>query len=314
VAVELVTVGYLTLDDLVLEDDRVLRDTLGGGALYSAVGALPWGQTVGIHSCVGTDYPDAYRQRIEAAGLDLTGVRAGAARSLRLWLLEEGGLRKQQLPKLASGRAEELDAGRGPLPDAYCGARGFHVAPCLPAAQAAAIRASRAAAPEAVVTLDIWTEPFFDPAPYLDPRFLAGVDAFLPSDKEVEALWGLADLPATMRELAARGPRAVAIKRGAAGSLVYDRDRDALCQIPAVPVAPVDTTGAGDAYCGGFLAGLVATGDPLEAALRGTVSASFAVEGHGAQAGMGVDPVEARRRLDALRPRARLINAGEDGS
>ena len=54
-----------------------------------------------------------------------------------------------------------------------------------------------------------------------------------------------------------------------------------------MPVDTVDTIGAGDAYCGGFLAGLVETGDPLEAGLRGTVSASFAVQGYGAQAGMG---------------------------
>ena len=312
--VDLVTVGYLTLDDLVLEDGRVLRDTLGGGALFSAVGAQAWGGTVGVHSCAGGDYPDAYRRRIEAAGLDLTGVAVGPARSLRLWLLEEGGLRKQQLPKLSSARVEEMDAERGPLPAAYAEARGFHVATSLPTTQAATIRAIRAAAPAAVVTLDVWTEPFFDPAPYRDPGFLAGVDAFLPSDKEVEALWGLDDLPATVRGLAARGPRTVAVKRGKHGSLVYDRDCDALWRIPAVPVAAVDTTGAGDAYCGGFLAGLVATGDPLEAALWGTVSASFAVEDHGAQAGMGADPAEGRRRLEGLRPRVRPVDRwGTDG-
>lgn len=305
--VELVTVGYLTLDDLVLDDGRVLRDTLGGGALFSAVGARAWGHAVGIHSCTGGDYPDAYRRGIEEAGIDLAGVGVGPTRSLRLWLLGEGASRKQQLPKLSSARVEEMDAARGPLPEAYRGARGFHVATSLPATQASAVRAIREAAPAAVVTLDVWVEPFFDPAPYRDPAFLAGVDAFLPSDKEVEALWGLDDPPATMRRLGRHGPRAVAVKRGAHGSLVYDRARDAVWEVPAVPVAAIDTTGAGDAYCGGFLAGLVATGDVLEAALRGTVSASFAVEGHGAQAGMGADPGEARRRLALLRPRLRRV-------
>ncbi len=305
--VELVTVGYLTLDDLVLEDGRVLRDTLGGGALFSAVGAQAWGAAVGVHSCIGEDFPDSYRRRIEAAGVDLTGVRVGAVRSLRLWLLEEGGLRKQQLPKLSSGSVDDLDAGRGPLPEVYRSARGFHIATALPMAQAAAIRAIRASCPGALITLDVWTEPFFDARPYLDPQFLSEVDAFLPSDKEVEALWGLADPPATVRQLAALGPRAVAVKRGELGSLVYDRERDALWNVPAVSVVAIDTTGAGDAYCGGFLAGLVATGNPLEAALWGTVSASFAVEDHGAQAGMGVDPAEVRRRLGKLRPQVRPI-------
>jgi ribokinase len=164
-------------------------------------------------------------------------------------------------------------------------------------------------APEAVITLDIWTESFFDPSPYRDPTFLTGIDAFLPSDKEVEALWGLDDLAGTMRRLASYGPRVVAVKRGSLGSLVYDRERDALWEIPAVPIEAIDSTGAGDAYCGGFLAGLLATGDPLEAGLRGTVSSSLAIEDYGAQAGMNPDRAEMERRLAGLRPRVRKVGA-----
>ncbi len=303
--VELVTVGYLTLDDLVLNDGRVLRETLGGGALFSAVGAQVWGHAVGIHSCSGGDFPDAHRRIIEAAGIDLAGVEAGPPRCLRLWLLEEGTLRKQQLPKMSSASAEAMDAARGSLPSAYRQARGFHVAPSLPATQMTTVRTIRKAVPEAVITLDVWTETFFDATPYLDPDFLFGVDAFLPSDKEVEALWGLDDPASAVRRLAGLGPRVVAMKQGKHGSLVYDRSRDVVWEIPPVPVTVVDTTGAGDAYCGGFLAGLVTTGDALEAALQGTVSASFAVEDYGAQAGMGTDPAEVRRRVDLLRPRVR---------
>ena len=305
--VDVVTTGYLTLDDLVLHDDRVVRDALGGGALYAAVGARIWGATVGIHACAGGDYPPRYLRRIEGGGIDTSGVTVGPERSLRLWLLEEDEARKQQLPKLASATVVEMDAKRGPLPDAYRGAAGFHVATSLPATQSAMVRAIRTASPTASVTLDVWTESFFDAGLYRDPAFLAGVDAFLPSDKEVEAIWGLADLSERLRSLAALGPRTIAVKRGGQGSLVFDRSRDMFWEVPAVPVSAVDTTGAGDAYCGGFLAGLVVAGDPLDAALRGTVSASFVVEGHGAQAALGTDPSEAERRLAALRPRVRQV-------
>ena len=98
--VDLVTIGYLTLDDLVLENDLVLRDTLGGGALFSAVGARTWIGSVGIHACSGGDYPNEYLDAIRDGGIDVDEVTAGPSHSLRLWLLEEGGLRKQQLPKL----------------------------------------------------------------------------------------------------------------------------------------------------------------------------------------------------------------------
>ena len=115
--VDLVTTGYLTLDDLVLDDGRVLRDTLGGGALFSAVGARTWSDAVGIHACSGGDYPAANLERIAAAGIDLRGVTTGPPHSLRLWLLEEGVAGKQQLPKLNAADPAELDAHRGDLPE-----------------------------------------------------------------------------------------------------------------------------------------------------------------------------------------------------
>ncbi|MDQ3225292.1 MAG: carbohydrate kinase family protein [Chloroflexota bacterium] len=303
--VDLVTTGYLTLDDLVLADGRVVRDTLGGGALYAAVGALVWGSAVGLHACAGGDYPVHLLQQIAAAGIDLRGVTDGPPHSLRLWLLEEAERRKQQLPKLASPSVAALDADRGPLPAAYAAAAGFHVAPSLPETQRGIAAEIRRRAPGAVITVDIWTESFFDPTPYSDPSFLADIDAFLPSDKEVEALWGLDDLAATLRRLAAAGPHVVAVKRGGLGSLIYDRGRDVFWEIPAVPVRPIDTIGAGDAYCGGFLTGMVETGDALEAGLRGTISASFAIQDYGALAGIDPDPAEVTRRLTALRGRVR---------
>ena len=186
----LVTSGYLTLDDLVLGDGRVLRDVLGGGALFSAVGALAWGCQVGLHACTGGNYPERYLERIAASGIDLRGVTTGPARSLRLWLLEEDELRKQQLPRLDSVDVRELDVHRGPLPAAYHAADGFHVTTSLPETQRRVVAEMRRQAPGAVISLDIWTESFFDPAPYREPAFYAGIDAFLPSDKEVAALWG----------------------------------------------------------------------------------------------------------------------------
>ncbi|MFM9107846.1 MAG: carbohydrate kinase family protein [Chloroflexota bacterium] len=302
---QLVTSGYLTLDDLVLADGRVLREVMGGGALYSAAGARVWADQVGIHACTGGDYPGRHLERLRAAGIDLAGLAAGPERSLKLWLLEEDGQRKQQLPKLTSARIEELDAARPPLPGQFAGARGFHVATSLPDTQAAAVRAVKRAVPGAVVTLDIWTESFFPIERYRETGFLAGVDAFLPSDKEVETLWGLRDVRETLRALVRLGPRLVAIKRGADGAVVFDGESGVLWSIPAVAIDPVDTIGAGDAWCGGFLAGLVATGDPLEAGLRGAVSASFAIQGHGAEACLFADPAEAQQRLDRLRPLAR---------
>jgi ribokinase len=62
-----------------------------------------------------------------------------------------------------------------------------------------------------------------------------------------------------------------------------------------------DPTGAGDSFCGGFLAGYKKTYDPLQAALYGNVSASLKVEGSGAFYPLDVLPGLAEARLHALK-------------
>jgi sugar/nucleoside kinase (ribokinase family) len=62
-----------------------------------------------------------------------------------------------------------------------------------------------------------------------------------------------------------------------------------------------DLTGAGDAYCGGFLAGYRQTYDPVQAALFGGISASLVVEGSGPFYALDALPGLAQARLEALR-------------
>jgi sugar/nucleoside kinase (ribokinase family) len=69
----------------------------------------------------------------------------------------------------------------------------------------------------------------------------------------------------------------------------------------------VDPTGAGDAFCGGFLAGYRRTYDPLEAVLFGNISASLVVEGTGPFYALDALPGLAQARLDALRQSVRKI-------
>ena len=51
------------------------------------------------------------------------------------------------------------------------------------------------------------------------------------------------------------------LKLGAAGCRVFKRGEGLIAEIAAVPVVARDPTGAGDAFCGGFLAGMDITGD-----------------------------------------------------
>ncbi|MGB7972793.1 MAG: carbohydrate kinase family protein [Roseiarcus sp.] len=280
--IDIATVGWLTMDDIVLLDHSCRPGVLGGGALYSAIGAQIWADGVGIHSVTGRDVDEEVRARIAARGLDGGGIGAIDGAGLHLWLLHESETFKRQVPKLNSATAEDMDRGRGPLPEAYRGARGFHVAPQTPPGTAESVRTLSELPHRPVVTVDILSDELIDRRLYADLGFLRGVSAFLPSEAEIVRIWNPPDIGLWLRETASRLKCHMVAKLGERGSLVCDAESGVLIHTPAHPATPVDTTGAGDGYCGGFVTGLAA-GRPLaECAAMGTVSASYVVEACGA--------------------------------
>ena len=86
---------------------------------------------------------------------------------------------------------------------------------------------------------------------------------------------------ADVRSLCVMGVEAVVTTLGSDGALVTTRDGE--WNVPAVRVPTVDTTGAGDAFTTGYLAGYLRGLSPIHCAEMGTVVASFAVEAVGCQ-------------------------------
>jgi ribokinase len=120
--------------------------------------------------------------------------------------------------------------------------------------------------------------------PFIE-EVLAQLDIFMPSDQEVMSLFreenAQMDAQGCALWFADRGPRIVVQKLGSDGALVHEKG-SAFWHVPALPVQVVDVTGAGDAFCGGFMADFVQRGDPVRAAITGTVSASLCVQDYGA--------------------------------
>lgn len=297
-----VTVGELSLDDVVCEDSGCSWKQPGGGALYSAIGALLWQPDVGISAVVGCDYPDSVLADLGDCGLDVNGIeRTSRIGTLGLWLLYERGGRRHQIAKEYGPTFEALDSARSPWLSAYPRPAGVHIAPQSTAGQCDALRAARVVG--CPTTLDLLIEPFIDSRPYRDGSALQGLTAFLPSEQEMQQLWDHTDSTRLHRWLTGHADvNHLVVKRGAAGVDVVTPDR--LVRVPAVPLDVVDDTGAGDAFCGGFLAGLLQTGDPVEAASYGVVSSSFVIQTRGAVDALRcLDATKARRRLDGVHRR-----------
>lgn len=84
-------------------------------------------------------------------------------------------------------------------------------------------------------------------------RLLPEVTLLLPDSLEAELLTGLVDPPDALDELLGRGAQFVALKLGERGALLGTRGQ--LLHLPPFRVAPVDATGAGDAFNAGIIFG-----------------------------------------------------------
>ena len=96
------------------------------------------------------------------------------------------------------------------------------------------------------------------PASELPDDVLRHVDVITPNEHEVALLGGAA-------ALVARGVANVVVTQGARGALLVTRDSET--RIEPFAVTPVDTTGAGDAFCGVLSARLAVAGGLAELAL-----------------------------------------------
>ncbi len=119
------------------------------------------------------------------------------------------------------------------------------------------------------------------PAAPLPDGMLALCDYVTPNESEVEALTGIVitgrdDAARAAQVLQARGVGRVVITLGEKGALY--QDEGGAMQVPAFQAGEVvETTGAGDAFNGGFAAGLARGMLPVEAVRFGCAAAALSV-------------------------------------
>jgi sugar/nucleoside kinase (ribokinase family)/fructoselysine-6-P-deglycase FrlB-like protein len=291
-----VVVGNLTVDDVVLADGRTSMGSLGGNAIYSALAARMWTASPGVVTRRGEDFPAEHLQALAGLGVDVDGVVAVNGPTVRNWVLYADDGSRTWVYRTPRERSAEVAVQPADVPARWLAeepAPVVHVAAMpLPAARAI-VDSVRAARPAAVLTLDTHEDWVAGHQAELT-ELARAVDLFVPSREELAVLAGHEDVDRAVRDLLAAGVPAVVVKLGVEGALVADAD--GVRRVPALDVDALDTTGAGDAFCGGLAAGLARGDDLTEAVRRGCVSASFAVETFGSMslARVGKDDAAAR--------------------
>ena len=129
---------------------------------------------------------------------------------------------------------------------------------------------------------------------------IAQADVFLPNEAEALAIAGVPDLDAATGVLSRAG-RAVVVKLGARGALcASEQSVGRIVSVP--PVVPADTTGAGDCFNAGLIAGLLRGLELPQAAALGCAVGALSTQGIGGT-GARVDMAAATRLAErAARP------------
>ncbi|TMF03177.1 MAG: carbohydrate kinase family protein [Chloroflexi bacterium] len=304
---DLWVLGNLTIDDLVLPDGTTSMGLCGGNAIFAALGGRVWSEHVGLAARVGPDFPRSNIRRLEAAGIQLALSEVDAP-TLHNWALYESADRRRFVEWLDSGSHLEQSLVPGEVPAAARLARVCHVAPMPLEVQSRLVRFLKPRC--ALVSLDPHDE-YIQGAEDALLDLLGLVDLFLPSRREAALLYGRDAPEEAARTFLRRGPRAVAVKLGAEGSLVCGRGVEPV-HVPAVPVVALDPTGAGDAYCGAFCVSYGQHGDVREAALHATVAGSLMVERRGALGVLPFDTDVTEQRLERLRDRLKTKRTETD--
>lgn len=256
----------------------------GGKGANQAVMARLLGADVAFIGALGDDnYATMTLENFARLGVDASGVmRAGGSSGVApIWVEADGTNRIIVVPganDLVTAEHAAASMSAVPRVDVVVGQ--------LEIPQAVTAAGFRAARARGAVTL-------LNPAPAasIAADLLAVTDWLMPNEVEFGVLAGIAGDPsdAALAEFATRTGTRLVVTLGARGAALVG-EGGTVTRVPAVPVVPLDTTGAGDAFVGAFVVGL-ALGLSEPAALSlGVRCASDSVTRPGTQASFP-DPV-----------------------
>jgi sugar/nucleoside kinase (ribokinase family) len=248
-------------------------EVLGGSAVYCAV-AASYFTAVRMVAVVGEDFGDQPLRLLRERDIDTSGIEVARGRTFR-WSGEYSDDLNDRTTIATSlnvfetfdPKIRQEDAG---APHLFLG----NIDPDLQRRVLARVGPRLSACD----TMNFWIEGKGDSL----KRLLAAVDGLVINDAEARLLAGELNTVVAARRLLALGLRFLVIKRGEYGAALFSGGH--YFAVPAYPIErPIDPTGAGDSFAGGFMGHLARRGEAGGRALReamiyGSVLASFCVE------------------------------------
>jgi sugar/nucleoside kinase (ribokinase family) len=269
----LLVVGSMALDSVETPFGR-RDDVLGGSATYFSTAASFFGP-VRLVATVGDDFPEEHVRFLAGRGIDLAGLLRQAGKTFR-WKgryafdLNTAHTLDTQLNVFANFKPD--------LPQAWRGSEYVFLGNIDPDLQREVLDQVRAPRFVAMDTMNFWIASKRESL----QKTLRRVDMLFVNDAEARQIAEEHNVVKAARRIMSFGPRAVVVKRGEYGAILFSGDQ--VFAASAYPLAALfDPTGAGDSFAGGFMGYLARAGreDPdvmRRAIVLGSVLASFAVE------------------------------------
>lgn len=294
---QLLIVGSVALDSVETPAGRV-ENALGGAATYGAVAASLFGpvQLVGV---VGADFPTEHLDFLRGRGIDLAGLQIIEGGQTFRW---KGDYNED----LNSAVTHETQLGvfehfEPVLPESYRDAEFVFLANINPGLQLSTL--DQIKKPKLVVcdTMNLW----INLARHQVFEIFRRVDIAVLNDGEAKMLTELDSTIEAGRKLLELGPRAVIVKKGEHGALMFSQE--GLFAAPSYPIERVvDPTGAGDSFAGSFTSYLASSGDLSyenlkRAVVYGGSVASVTVQDFSLQSLRALEMSEVERRFQTVK-------------
>lgn len=260
----------------------------GGAGANVAAWAAHCGARVRLLARAGRDSADWHRAALVRAGVDAhVRIDPEAPTGKVVALVDGGGERSFLTDSGASVRLGPEDWEPGLL----TGVTHVHLSGYLfftaSGSALAALAAAEAHARGATVSVDPASAGFIAGSGVRAVlAALAGADTVFPNSAEASLLTGHPSPAAAARSLAASLGATAVVTAAADGAYLAAPGAPAV-HIPATPVTPLDSTGAGDAFAGAYLAAVQSGSAPRTAAAAGCATAATAVRTSGGRPGQG---------------------------
>ena len=269
----ILVVGSVAFDTVETPFGRAER-VLGGSASFFSV-AASFFAPVRLVAVVGSDFGDAQLKAFRGRDIDLTGLERAEGQSFH-W----EGRYSYDLNSRDTIRTDlnVFESFAPKIPASYRDSEHVFLGNIHPKLQREVLDQVDRPRLVACDTMNFW----ISGAPEELRATLARVDILLINDGEARELSGEWNLVKAARAIRAMGPRALVVKKGEHGVLMFSEDGSFAA--PAFPLEDVfDPTGAGDTFAGGFMGFLASRRSADDATLRravvmGSTLASFCVE------------------------------------